>query len=55
MTIVTQRAVIQIFLGAAKLNGLDPFSWLKDTLQKLPIWHNSRIEELLPLGLWIKS
>lgn len=33
----------------AKLNGLDPYAWLKDTLEKLPAWPNSRIDELLPL------
>jgi hypothetical protein len=36
-------------LGTAKLNGLDPAAWLKDTLEKLPAWPNSRIDELLPL------
>ncbi|MGZ7049247.1 MAG: transposase domain-containing protein, partial [Methanobacterium sp.] len=27
-----------------------PSAWLKDTLAKLPIWPNSRIDELLPFG-----
>jgi len=36
-------------LGTAKLNGLNPAAWLKDTLEKLPAWPNSRIDELLPL------
>jgi hypothetical protein len=36
-------------LGTAKLNGLNPEEWLKDTLEKLPTWPNSRIDELLPL------
>jgi hypothetical protein len=35
-------------LGTAKLNGLNPEAWLKDTLEKLPAWPNSRIDELLP-------
>jgi len=35
-------------LGTAKLNGLDPAAWLKDTLEKLPTGSNSRIDELLP-------
>jgi hypothetical protein len=30
------------------LNGLNPEAWLKDTLEKLPTWPNSRIDELLP-------
>jgi len=44
-----RAAVIQSLLGTAKLNGLDPAAWLKDTLEKLPVWPNSRIDELLPL------
>jgi transposase len=44
-----RAAVIQSLLGTAKLNGLDPAAWLKDTLEKLPTWPNSRIDELLPL------
>jgi transposase len=42
-------AAIQSLLGTAKLNGLDPHAWLRDTLEKLPICPNSRIDELLPL------
>ena len=45
-----RAAVIQSLLGTAKLNGLDPAAWLKDTLEKLPTWPNSRIDELLPLS-----
>ena len=44
-----RAAAIQTLLGTAKLNGLDPHAWLKDTLEKLPTWPNSRIDELLPL------
>jgi transposase len=43
-----RAAVIQTLLGTAKLNDLDPSAWLKDTLEKLPTWPNSRIDELLP-------
>jgi hypothetical protein len=43
-----RAAVIQTLLGTAKLNGLDPAAWLRDTLEKLPTWPNSRIDELLP-------
>lgn len=46
-----RAAAIQSLLGTAKLNGLDSHAWLKDTLEKLPIWPNSRIDELLPLRL----
>jgi len=45
-----RAAAIQSLLGTAKLNGLDPQAWLKDTLEKLPIWPNSRIDELLPFA-----
>ena len=43
-----RAAAIQSLLGTAKLNGLNPEAWLKDTLEKLPVWPNSRIDELLP-------
>nr|WP_251827632.1 IS66 family transposase [Methylovulum psychrotolerans] len=44
-----RAAAIQTLLGTAKLNGLNPAAWLKETLEKLPMWPNSRIDELLPL------
>lgn len=44
-----RAAAIQSLLATAKLNGLEPHAWLKDTLEKLPTWPNSRIDELLPL------
>jgi transposase len=45
-----RAAAIQSLLGTAKLNGLDPAAWLKDTLEKLPTWPNSKIDELLPFS-----
>ena len=45
-----RAAAIQTLLGTAKLNGLNPADWLKETLEKLPTWPNSRIDELLPLA-----
>ncbi|MCX7100801.1 MAG: IS66 family transposase [Methylobacter sp.] len=45
-----RAAALQTLLGTAKLNGLNPTEWLKDTLEKLPTWPNSRIDELLPLA-----
>lgn len=45
-----RAAAIQTLLGTAKLNGIDPAAWLKDTLEKLPAWPNSRIDELLPFS-----
>jgi transposase len=44
-----RAAAIQSLLATAKLNGLEPLAWLRDTLEKLPSWPNSRIDELLPL------
>lgn len=43
-----RAAAIQTLLATAKLNGLDPAAWLKETLEKLPVWPNRRIDELLP-------
>jgi transposase len=51
-----RAAAIQSLLGTAKLNGLNPSEWLKDTLEKLPTWPYSRIDELLPLAPeWIET
>jgi transposase len=51
-----RAAAIQTLLGTAKVNGLNPHEWLKETLKKLPVWPNSRIDELLPLAPeWIEA
>lgn len=42
-------AVIYSLLLTARLNGLDPAAWLKDTLEKLPSWPHRQLDELLPL------
>ena len=47
-----RAAVIQSLIGTAKLNGVDPAAWMRDTLQKLPLWPNKRIDELLPIDGW---
>lgn len=44
-----RAAAIQSLLNTAKLNDLEPYAWLKDTLEKLPTWPYSRIDELLPI------
>ena len=44
-----RAAVLQSLLETARLNGIEPMAWLTDTLEKLPTWPNSRIDELLPL------
>jgi transposase len=44
-----RAAAIQSWLYTAKLNGLDPAAWLRDTLETLPSCPNSQIDSLLPL------
>ena len=44
-----RAAAIQSLLATAKLNGLNPAAWLRDTLEKLPSCLNSQIDSLLPL------
>jgi|GEM_PF-2120771 len=39
-------AAIQFFLGTAKLSGLDPTAWLKDTMGKLLPFKPSDLEQL---------
>lgn len=43
-------ATMYSLLGTARLNGIEPYGWLKDTLDKLPAWPASRVNELLPLA-----
>lgn len=47
-----RAAALQSLIGTARLNGIDPHAWLRDTLEKLPSWPNRRIDELLPLRGW---
>jgi len=44
-----RAAAIHSLMATAKLNGLEPYAWLRDTLEKLPTRPYSRIDELLPL------
>lgn len=44
-----RAAAIQSLLYTAKLNGLDPAAWLRETLEKLPTCPYSSIDSLLPL------
>jgi transposase len=43
-----RAAVVMSLLQSAKLNGHEPWAYLKDVLTRLPTQKNSRIEELLP-------
>lgn len=50
-----RAAALQSLIGTARLNGIEPFAWLKDTLERLPTWPNSRIDALLPLPGWLPA
>lgn len=41
-------AMMYSFLGSCKLNGVEPFHWLKDTLAKIPDYSVNELENLLP-------
>lgn len=43
-----RAAAIMSLLQSAKMNGHDVFAYMKDVLERLPTWPNSRIDELLP-------
>jgi transposase len=43
-----RAAAIQSLLATAKLNGLEPYAWLKMVLEKLPTCRNCDIDDLLP-------
>ena len=43
-----RAAAVMSLIQSAKLNGHDPYAYLKDVLVRLPTQKNSQIEELLP-------
>ena len=43
-------AMIYSFLGTCKMNGIEPFEWLKQTLIKIPDCKISELEKLLPIS-----
>lgn len=43
-----RAAMIYSLLGACKLKGVEPFSWLKNVFEVLPDWKCNRLQELLP-------
>ena len=43
-----RAAIVMSLVMSAKLNGHDPWAYLKDVLERQPTQPNSRIEELLP-------
>lgn len=43
-----RAAAVMSLIQSAKLNGHDPYTYLKDILARLPTHPDSRIDELLP-------
>jgi transposase len=43
-----RAAAVMSLIQSAKLNGLDPYEYLRDVLTRLPTQKASRISELLP-------
>jgi transposase len=43
-----RAAVIMSLIQSAKLNGHEPYRYLKDVMERLPTQPASRLEELLP-------
>ena len=43
-----RAAAIMSLIQSARLNGHDPYAYLKDVLMRLPTQKNSQIAELLP-------
>ena len=43
-----RAAVVMSLLQSAKLNGHDPWAYLKDVLTRMPTQLNSRLDELSP-------
>jgi transposase len=43
-----RAAAVMSLIQSARLNGHDPYAYLKDVLKRLPTQPNSRIDELLP-------
>ena len=41
-------AAVMSLVHSAKLNGIDPYAYIRDVLERLPTQPASRIEELLP-------
>jgi hypothetical protein len=43
-----RSAMLYSLLGTCKLNGINPFLWLRDVLQRIPTHPINKIKELLP-------
>lgn len=43
-----RAAMLYSFLGTCKINSVNPFDWLRDTLEKIPAHPVNQLEKLLP-------
>ena len=43
-----RAAAVMSLIHSAKLNGLDPYAFLRDVLERLPTQPASKIQDLLP-------
>lgn len=50
-----RSAMLYSLLGTCKLNGINPFIWLRETLRRIATHPINQIEELLPQNFEIKS
>ncbi len=48
-------AILYTLLAAAELKGLEPKSWLKELLKKIPDYQMNKLEELLPVPSDLKN
>ena len=44
-----RAAIIYSFLATCKVNGIEPYAWLKNVLERIPDHKANKLEELLPL------
>lgn len=47
-TVAAARSAIMSLLHSTRINGHEPYAYLKDVLERLPTHPSSRIDELLP-------
>jgi transposase len=43
-----RSAMLYSLMGTCKLHDINPFSWLKNVLERIPVHPINRIQELLP-------
>src|SRR5690606_23656739 len=49
-----RAAAVMSLIQSAKMNGHDPYAYVKDVLTRLPTHPNNRIDELLPQN-WVPA